>query len=290
MNAANELVDVIRDLIQQELSKRDSTTLCEVVEKVSDDHYNLCTVSDPDTILHNVVNMTKFELKIGDFVYIYNLNGQLNNSFICYKIIPYIASEVTEGSATIEKTYVLKLGMNPDKINQSLSVEKAHEVFMNNFNKNFMNRNILDNQTNFIQIRPYYYSGTYNKPFYMCGESKSSTPNIGAMFFDQEKIIITKITLKVTNGFSINTLRKTVDSNVSGYLLGVIAIDKDANPIDRQSCFIQSLSSGQRLGSVEEYTIEIGDGVTPIYNLNFSGVAGAKFNLFEVSMQYTLID
>ena len=72
--------------------------------------------------------------------------------------------------------------------------------------------------------------------------------------------------------------------------MGVIAIDKDANPIDRQSCFIQSLSSGQRLGSVEEYTIEIGDGVTPIYNLNFSGVAGAKFNLFEVSMQYTLID
>lgn len=87
--AANELVDVIREVIRQEINRLDSTILCQVQAIKGDDHYDVSIVPDDKTYLRNVVNMTKFDLSVGDYVYVYKIKNQLSNCFICYKITPY---------------------------------------------------------------------------------------------------------------------------------------------------------------------------------------------------------
>lgn len=287
MSAANDFVDVIRDLIQQELSKRDSTTMCEILEQVGEDHYNVCTVSDPDTVLHNVVNMTKFELKKGDFVYIYNLNGQLNNSFICYKIIPYIAPSVTQGSVVIDKTYILRLLMNKNKLNQDLGAQ-AVKTFIDEVNSNSLNKAFLSYQTGFEYIRPYYYE--YYKAYWMSGKSKGTLGNLGNFVFNDGILKITKVTLKITNGFTINNLTRTVASNVNPLELGIVAIDKDGNRIgEKVDYYLDQVSRGTSLSSVPEYDITIGDGETPIYSVEIVGLPRTgRINIFEMSFKYSL--
>jgi len=88
--AVNDLVDIIREIIKQELSTRDATILCQVKRKKDDNHYDLTIVPDDSNVVRNVVNMTKFDLQEGDYVYVYKINNQLSNSFICYKITPYL--------------------------------------------------------------------------------------------------------------------------------------------------------------------------------------------------------
>ena len=88
--AANELVDIIRDVVRQELNKIDSTILCQVKAIKGEDHYDVAIVPDDQTYLRNVVNMTKFDLEVGDYVYVYKIKNQLGNCFICYKVTPYL--------------------------------------------------------------------------------------------------------------------------------------------------------------------------------------------------------
>ena len=89
-----ELVDVIREIVRQELSGLDSTILCQVKDKTDDHHYDVYIVPDTRTVIHNVVNMTVFDLKAGDYVYVYKIKNQLSNSFICYKVVPFAGEEL----------------------------------------------------------------------------------------------------------------------------------------------------------------------------------------------------
>lgn len=86
MKAADEMVDVIREIIKQENAKRDATILCQVVDKVGDDVYNLAIVPDKNVAIKGVPNMTKFNLEIGDYCYVYKIQNNIANAFICYKI------------------------------------------------------------------------------------------------------------------------------------------------------------------------------------------------------------
>ena len=88
MSAADKMVDVIRDIIQQELSKLDSTVLCEVVTKVDANHYNIYILPDRENIIYNVPNMTKFNFTPGEYCYVYKIQNNLANSFICCKVAP----------------------------------------------------------------------------------------------------------------------------------------------------------------------------------------------------------
>ena len=87
--AIGELVDIIRDIVRDELSTRDATILCQIKNKKDENYYDVIIVPDEKTIVQNVVNMTKFDLQEGDYVYVYKINNQLSNSFICYKVTPY---------------------------------------------------------------------------------------------------------------------------------------------------------------------------------------------------------
>lgn len=87
--AANEMVDIIREIVRQEISNVGSTILCQVKAKKDDYHYDVSIVPDDQTLVRNVANMTRFDLEEGDYVYVYKINNQLNNCFICYKLITY---------------------------------------------------------------------------------------------------------------------------------------------------------------------------------------------------------
>ncbi len=88
MRAADKMVDVIRDIIQQELSKQDCTVLCEIIDQTDANHYDVYILPDRDNKVTNVVNMTKFDFTPGEYCYVYKIQNNLANSFICYKVAP----------------------------------------------------------------------------------------------------------------------------------------------------------------------------------------------------------
>lgn len=81
---ADSMVDIIRGIVREEINKTDSTLLCRVKNIYSENAVDVIPVSDKTLILHNIPNMTKYDLNIGDYVYIYRINNQLDNSFVCY--------------------------------------------------------------------------------------------------------------------------------------------------------------------------------------------------------------
>ena len=112
--AAEELVDIIRDIVTQDQNNRDTTILCEVADRVDDTHYNLYVIPDKDNVIRNIPNMTNYDLEVGDNVYVYKINNQLSNAFICYKILPYAPKEdktilVTDNTSRQFTTDDLKL-------------------------------------------------------------------------------------------------------------------------------------------------------------------------------------
>ena len=88
--AAKELVDVLRKVVSEELNKRDTTVLCEVVSRADERHFDVVDLSDSSrTIIHNITSMLAVDVNVGDFVYVYKIKNNYNNSFIVYKMIPY---------------------------------------------------------------------------------------------------------------------------------------------------------------------------------------------------------
>lgn len=81
---ADNMVDIIRGIVREEINKTDSTILCQVKNIRSDNSADMIPVSDRSLILKNIPNMTKFSLSVGDYVYLYKINNQLDNSFVCY--------------------------------------------------------------------------------------------------------------------------------------------------------------------------------------------------------------
>lgn len=81
---ADNMVDIIRGVVREEINKTDSTILCQVKNIRSNNSADVIPVSDRSLILKNIPNMTKFDLSVGDYVYLYKINNQLDNSFVCY--------------------------------------------------------------------------------------------------------------------------------------------------------------------------------------------------------------
>ena len=141
MDAAEEMVNVIRDVIQQELSKKGQTILCQVVNKTDDKHYDVYVVPDESEVVKNVLNTTRFDFKEGDYVYIYKINNQLNNSFIMSAVDPYVGTDAPRvyhdtTQVTIEPVSVLYeastkrwfLQINDDSLYNALCNDGSHII------------------------------------------------------------------------------------------------------------------------------------------------------------------
>lgn len=96
---ADNMVDIIRGIVREEINKTDSTILCQVKNIRSDNSADMIPVSDQSLILKNIPNMTKFSLSVGDYVYLYKINNQLDNSFVCY----VLGKNILEGDYSITK-------------------------------------------------------------------------------------------------------------------------------------------------------------------------------------------
>lgn len=96
---ADNMVDIIRGIVREEINKTDSTILCQVKNIRSDNSADMIPVSDRSLILKNIPNMTKFSLSVGDYVYLYKINNQLDNSFVCY----VLGKNILEGDYSITK-------------------------------------------------------------------------------------------------------------------------------------------------------------------------------------------
>ena len=88
MKAADKMVDVIRDIIQQEIDKQDCVILCEILSQKDANHYDVYVLPDKNNKITNIANMTKFEFTPGDYCYVYKIQNNLANSFICSKVAP----------------------------------------------------------------------------------------------------------------------------------------------------------------------------------------------------------
>lgn len=85
MRESEFFVDLIRNLIRDELDKRDSTALA-TVDRVGDGtKVDIRLISSPDVLIPNIVNASKYELNVGDIVVVYKINNKMNNAFIIAK-------------------------------------------------------------------------------------------------------------------------------------------------------------------------------------------------------------
>ena len=89
---AVELINLVRDIIINELDKRDNTCVCQVVTCNADGTYNLTVLPDTANIIRNVKSMSLEVLKVGDYVYVYKFQNKLNNAIILARSSPNAAN------------------------------------------------------------------------------------------------------------------------------------------------------------------------------------------------------
>lgn len=82
----SNFVDIIKEMIQDEINKQDNTILCKVASVNNDGSYNVYILPDESTVINSIPALTDFDLQQGDYVYIYKIRNQLNNSFIIKKV------------------------------------------------------------------------------------------------------------------------------------------------------------------------------------------------------------
>lgn len=86
LKSVDDMISLIHDLIQTELSKQTQIVLCQVAQKKEDHMYDIYVVPDFNHIIHDIKNELSYELKEGDYVYVLKINNQFANSFIVHKL------------------------------------------------------------------------------------------------------------------------------------------------------------------------------------------------------------
>lgn len=85
MSTSENFYILIRNIIQEELQKLDSTIPC-VIESVNPDGtVNIYLLPDKNVVIPNIVNASKYELKRDDVVLLYKIQNKISNSFIIAK-------------------------------------------------------------------------------------------------------------------------------------------------------------------------------------------------------------
>lgn len=84
-DSGNQLVNLIREITKIEISKEDTTCICQVDSINSDGTANIIIIPDMETKINNIQNNSNNEIASGDFVVLYKIKNQINNSFIMAK-------------------------------------------------------------------------------------------------------------------------------------------------------------------------------------------------------------
>lgn len=87
-NEGEQFVTLIREIIKEELNKKDATATC-VVESINNNgSINIYVLPDMQTPIRNI-SSNNIKCSVGDVVLLYKVNNQLNNSFIIYNYSKY---------------------------------------------------------------------------------------------------------------------------------------------------------------------------------------------------------
>ena len=84
-DSANQLVNLIREIVREEVAKLDRTSIGRVNSVNTDGTVNLVILPDTNTQVNNVLNGTTQTLKSGDLVVLYKINNNISNSFVITK-------------------------------------------------------------------------------------------------------------------------------------------------------------------------------------------------------------
>lgn len=84
--SADNMVNVIRELIKEELNTREQVVLCQIVNDSETNIYDVYVVPDLDHEIHGIKSELNYPLHTGDYVYVFKINNQFANSFIIHKV------------------------------------------------------------------------------------------------------------------------------------------------------------------------------------------------------------
>lgn len=89
MEAPDMLIELIRNLIREELSLRDSTEIC-IIQNYDalTDRYGVSILPDRKTIIPNIINASKYHFDVGDIGVLYKMGNRLGSSFLIAKANP----------------------------------------------------------------------------------------------------------------------------------------------------------------------------------------------------------
>lgn len=89
MKTADNLIDLIRFLIKEELTKQDSTEMCRIISvNEENDTLNIALYSDLNQTIPNIINASKYTFRSGDVGVLFKIGGQISNSFVIAKANP----------------------------------------------------------------------------------------------------------------------------------------------------------------------------------------------------------
>lgn len=84
-NTANKLVNLIRELTQEQLESLDQTAFCQVQSVNADGTVNVYILPDTENVIYNIINESRFTLSERDICVLYKIGNKLNNAFIVAK-------------------------------------------------------------------------------------------------------------------------------------------------------------------------------------------------------------
>ena len=86
ISAVNGMVDIIKEIVKDEINKQDNTILCRIAKVNDNGSYDVFIEPDDQNVITNIPSIVDFDLHQDDYVYVYKIRNQLNNSFIIKKI------------------------------------------------------------------------------------------------------------------------------------------------------------------------------------------------------------
>lgn len=84
-NTANKLVNLIRELTQEQLEFLDQTAFCQVQSVNADGTVNVYILPDIENVIYNIINESRFTLSERDICVLYKIGNKLNNAFVIAK-------------------------------------------------------------------------------------------------------------------------------------------------------------------------------------------------------------
>lgn len=105
---ANELVEIIRDIMQQEIEERDNTVTCIVESVNADGTLNLYVLPDMVNVINNVINQCRFDFAPGDAALLYKIRNRVSNSFVIAKYNAKVGDTQLAKSGVISKISALE--------------------------------------------------------------------------------------------------------------------------------------------------------------------------------------